>query len=170
MDRLDGVNIVRGGTERINDLQPLWESLHEHHVTVAPELGALARRRSPADSWLVRRDLYSWILVEPGAFVFLAESALMPVGYALAHLRGPKESWATGERIAVLETLAVLPEQRGRGIGRALARAVFGELRRLGVREFEVSAIAANVDAIRFYRRLGVLPFTNTYLGRVPPG
>jgi hypothetical protein len=33
--------IVRAGAERIEDLQPLWESLHAHHAEAAPELAAL---------------------------------------------------------------------------------------------------------------------------------
>lgn len=43
-----------------------------------------------------------------------------------------------------------------------------GELRRLGVAEFGVAVMAGNEDAIRFYERLGVLPFMSSYLGRVP--
>lgn len=168
MERIDGVSIVRGGAERIDDLQPLWESLHHHHAAVAPELEQLGERRSAAESWVVRRNLYRRLLAEPDAFVFFAEAKLEPVGYALVHMRGPEETWATGERIAELETLAVLPAHRGKGVGRVLVQAVFGELRRLGVTEFGVAVIAANADAIRFYERLGLLPFTSSYLGRVP--
>jgi ribosomal protein S18 acetylase RimI-like enzyme len=159
---------VRAGVERVDDLQPLWESLHDHHVAVAPHLAALGPVRERAGSWAVRRALYEGWLGEPGAFVLLAEERGRPVGYALVTLHGTEESWVLGERIASLQTLAVLPDQRGRGIGRALMDRVYAELRAAGVRELDVAVIWTNADARRFYEREGLLPFTVSYLGRVP--
>ena len=37
------IRIVRGKSERIDDLQPLWESLSKHHAAVAPHLQELGR-------------------------------------------------------------------------------------------------------------------------------
>jgi GNAT superfamily N-acetyltransferase len=162
------MRIVRAGRERIDDLQPLWESLHDHHATIAPHLADLGPVRAAADSWAVRRALYEEWLAEPGAFALLAETDGPPVGYAVVHMRGPEETWATGERIGVLETLAVLPGERGRGIGSALFERVYEELRGVGVRELEVAVIARNAEALRFYERQGLLPFTVSYLGRLP--
>ena len=65
-------------------------------------------------------------------------------------------------------TLAVLPDHRGRGIGTELMEAVYAELRGLGVKHMAVSVIASNEDAIRFYDRLGLLPFLRSYIGEVP--
>jgi ribosomal protein S18 acetylase RimI-like enzyme len=90
------------------------------------------------------------------------------VGYALAHMRGPEETWETGDRIGQLETLAVLPAYRGQGVGTALMRAFHDELRSAGVAHLEVAVISTNADAVRFYERQGLVPFANTYLGRVP--
>jgi GNAT superfamily N-acetyltransferase len=160
-------SIVRGGVERLDDLQPLWESLSAHHAEVAPELTALGPLREPEDSWRVRRAIYEELLAEPGAFVLLAEVGSRPVGYALVHIRGPEETWETG-RVAELETLAVLPGERGHGIGTALVAAVFAELRDLGVSHWSVGVIGANAAAIRFYERLDLLPFTVAYIGGVP--
>jgi ribosomal protein S18 acetylase RimI-like enzyme len=162
------MRIVRAGSERIDDLQQLWESLHEHHATIAPHLTELGPVRAPRDSWAVRRALYDELLAEPDAFVLVAESGGHPVGYALVHLRGPEETWATGERIGVLETLAVLPGERGRGIGGALFDRMYDELRRMGVRQLEVAVISKNAAALRFYERQGMMPFTVSYLGPVP--
>ena len=114
------VVVVRGGPERIDDLQPLWESLSEHHAAIAPHLRQLGGLRTAAESWRLRRKLYEEWLAEPGAFVLVADDGGRPVGYALVHMRGPEETWTTGERIAELESLTVLPEYRGRGIGSAL--------------------------------------------------
>jgi ribosomal protein S18 acetylase RimI-like enzyme len=162
------VTIERGGAERIDELQPLWESLHAHHAAVAPHLQALGPVRTPGESWAVRRALYEEWLAEPDAFVCVARADGQAIGYALVHMRGPEETWATGDRIAELETLAVLPEHRGGGIGAALVDAVHDELRRLGVGQLGVGVIATNADAIRFYERLGLLPFIVHYLGAVP--
>ena len=161
------MRIVRAGLERIDDLQPLWESLHEHHATIAPHLKELGPVRDPGRSWEVRRELYEDWLGEPDAFVLLAEVDREPIGYALVHMRGPEETWTTGERIGVLETLTVLPGERGRGVGTALFERIYAELRLLGVTELEVAVIAKNAAALRFYERQGLLPFTVSFMGRV---
>ena len=161
------MRIVKGGIERIDDLQPLWESLHEHHATVAPHMEQLGPVRHPSESWAMRRELYEDWLAEPDAFVLLAEVDGQPIGYALVHLRGPEETWQTGDRIGVLETLAVLPDERGRGVGSALFERIYAELRDLGVSELEVAVISKNAAALRFYERHGLLPFTVSFMGRV---
>ena len=161
------MQIVRVGIERIDDLQPLWESLHEHHATIAPHLERLGPVRRADESWAVRRELYEDWLAEPDAFALIAESDREPIGYALVHLRGPEETWQTGERIGVLETLTVLPGERGRGVGTAMFERIYTELRRLGVSELEVAVISANAAALRFYERHGLLPFTVSFLGKV---
>jgi GNAT superfamily N-acetyltransferase len=161
------MRIVRAGVERIDDLQPLWESLHEHHATIAPHLEELGPVRRPDQSWAVRRALYEDWLAEPDAFVLIAEADRQPIGYAMVHLRGPEETWQTGERIGVLETLTVLPGERGRGVGTALFERIYAELRGLGVTELEVAVISKNAAALRFYERHGLLPFTVSYMGRV---
>jgi ribosomal protein S18 acetylase RimI-like enzyme len=164
------VDIVRAGAERIPDLQPLWESLSRHHAEVAPELAVLGEVRAEADSWAVRRELYEEWLQDPDAFVLIAESDGEPVGYAMVQLRGPEETWATGDRVAQLETLTVLPEHRGQGIGTALVERMHEGLRRLGASHFVVSVIASNADAVRFYERLGLTTFLITYAGPVQAG
>jgi GNAT superfamily N-acetyltransferase len=159
--------IVAAGAERLDDLQPLWESLSEHHARIAPQLGSLGPLRTPRDSWSVRRRVYEDIFAEADAFVLLAELGGAPVGYALAHLREPEETWATGP-VAELDTLAVLPEHRGGGIGGELMRALFAELRRRGATHWVVGTIASNAEAIRFYGRFGPQPFVTQFIGGVP--
>jgi GNAT superfamily N-acetyltransferase len=85
----------------------------------------------------------------------------------VVHPRGPEETWQTGDRVGVLETLAVLPDERGRGVGSALFERIYAELRELGVTELEVAVISKNVAALRFYERHGLLPFTVSFMGRV---
>ena len=136
------MDIVRAGAERIPDLQPLWESLSRHHAEVAPGLAVLGEVRAEADSWAVRRELYEERLQDPDSFVLIAESDGAAVGYAMVQLRGPEETWATGDRVAQLETLTALPGHRGQGMGSALVERMHEELRRLGASHFVVSVIA----------------------------
>jgi ribosomal protein S18 acetylase RimI-like enzyme len=162
------MEIVRAGPERIAELEPLWVSLSRHHAEVAPELAeTLGEVRAPADSWAVRRALYEQWLAGPDAFALIAELDSEPVGYAVVQLRGPEETWSTGERVAELETLAVLPGHRGQGIGSALVERMHEELTELGASHFVVSVIASNADSVRFYERLGLTRFLITYAGPV---
>lgn len=162
------ISIELARAERLDELRPLWESLSDHHVEVAPRLRALGPVRTSADSWEVRRSHYVALFEsDPSAFTLIASAASCPVGYAMVQVRGPEESWDTGP-VAVLETLAVLPAHRRRGIGAALVRAMMVELRGLGIGHWEVATIAANEEALRFYARLDLLPFTVNYIGMVP--
>ena len=109
-------------------------------------------------SWERRRASYREWLASPGSFCLVAEEAGAAVGYALVRLEPGNDTWETDDPQAGLETLAVLPEARGRGIGTELMDAVDGELDRLGVRDLMVVVAAANEDALRFYRARGMAP------------
>ena len=54
-----------------------------------------------------------------------------------------------------LETLAVLPNERGRGMGRALLEAVSRRLRSTGAGEISLDLLVGNDEAGRFYTREG---------------
>ena len=58
--------------------------------------------------------------------------------------------------LAVIETLSVDPDWRGRGVGTELMDAVDDELDRIGVRDLFVDAVATNEQAPRFYERRGL--------------
>jgi hypothetical protein len=93
---LHPVMIRRAGAEAIATLQPLWISLHDHHVAVAIHLRELGPVRRAEESWRVRSTLHEEWLAEPDAFVMVAEIDGSAVGYALVHMRGEEESWQTG--------------------------------------------------------------------------
>ena len=161
------VRILRAGAERIDDLEPLWKSLLEHHRSVGPRIPGVGLRE-PDASWALRRTEYEEWLAEPDAFVLLAEEDERAVGYAVVHFRSSDDSRVTGERFGELESLAVLPEARGRGIGTALMEAVEAELLRLGIGELEIGILVTNEGATRFYERHGFRPWLVRYFGRVP--
>ncbi|HEX9427096.1 MAG TPA: GNAT family N-acetyltransferase [Candidatus Polarisedimenticolia bacterium] len=164
---MDDLIVVKAGAERIGDLEPLWNALHARHLAVDPRLTGIPIR-SQASAWERRRRLYEEWLAEEDAFLLIAEHRGRPVGYALAHMQEADESWDTHGRFAEMESLSVLAEMRGRGVGRRLMSGVYEELRRLGVGVLEIGVVATNERARRFYEREGFAPWVIHYLGAVP--
>jgi ribosomal protein S18 acetylase RimI-like enzyme len=159
-----GLEVLRVGPESLDRLEPLWEALRQHHVSLLPHLP-----QQPADrSWARRRAFYERVLNDPEAFVLVAVLDGHDVGYAIVALHnGPSETWVTGNRIAEVETLSVLPDVRRRGVGTALLDRVDAELATLGVRDLRIAVIPANTDAVGFYKRRGLHPFL-TVLSNFP--
>jgi GNAT superfamily N-acetyltransferase len=91
----------------------------------------------------------------PFAEVLLAEEAGEAVGYALFF---HNYSTFLGQRTLYLEDLFVLPEQRGKGHGKALLRAVARLAMERGCGRLEWSVLNWNQPAIDFYRSLGAVP------------
>ncbi len=158
-------SVVPAGLERLDALGPLWKALQAHHASVAPQFGPI---RPPEESWARRRHLYEAWLEAGEAFVLIAEEHGDPIGYAFVHLGRGSATWATADCVAELETLSVLPDARGRGVGGALMAAMLTELRRRNVADWRVGVVATNHDAVHFYERYGVVPTMVSFVGRVP--
>jgi ribosomal protein S18 acetylase RimI-like enzyme len=159
--------ITRGSAVDIPALEPLWVAVHHVHAASMPELAPYV---SDEETWLERRALYESIFRDPETFLFLARIADDLVGYALGRIVGGGEdwwsdTWRTGARVGELESVSVLPEYRGEGIGRALLDAVDEEFARLGVHDQILGALPGNTDALRLYERRGFRP-TWIYLSR----
>ncbi|MBM3678156.1 MAG: GNAT family N-acetyltransferase [Actinobacteria bacterium] len=164
---MDGVRIVEARPERVVELEPLYAALHEQHRAVDPQIPGVPMRDTDG-AWPRRRANYEQGAREPGAFLLLAIEDGDPVGYAMVRERAASEGWATSEICAELESIAVLPSHRGRGIGSRLLEAVHERLRERGIRELYVEVLATNEAAERFYARHGLIRWTVTLLGRVP--
>jgi ribosomal protein S18 acetylase RimI-like enzyme len=136
----------------LNLIEPLWNALREHHSSVTPNLGP---PRSRGESWQRRRAQYEQWLESPDSFALLAERHGEAVGYAMVHVRTGSPTWPLGERAGEIETLSVLPGERGMGTGTALLEAVRDALGELGIAELSLLAISTNHEAIRFYERHG---------------
>jgi ribosomal protein S18 acetylase RimI-like enzyme len=163
------IEITRAGAERIDEVEPLWHAMHRHHRSVAGHLTDVAPFRSDGESWVRRRAFYERLLARPDSFLLLAERDGRLVGYAAVAVGGTEATLEVGERVGSLESLSVLPEERGQGLGGRLMDAVFEELRRLGVEEISLAVMEGNDDAWRFYERLGLVPYLRLTIGRVPP-
>lgn len=143
-------------TAGIELIEPLWNALREHHIAVAQTLDS---PRPRDQSWARRRAQYEGWLAEPGSFILIAEQAGAPVGYAMVHLRLASPTWSSNEQAAEIETLSVLPEMRGQGVGSALLEAVRERLEPLDLGELSLHVLTGNDDATRFYERHGFSPF-----------
>jgi ribosomal protein S18 acetylase RimI-like enzyme len=144
--------IVRGDPSHIDELQPLWHALREHHGSVTPEWGPL---RPPAESWGRRRATYADVLGDGGALFLAIEDGVI-VGFALCeHEQVASPTWQWPRDVFVIVDLVVLPEHRRRGIGEALLRAVEEEARARGVAALDLNTAAPNEAARRFYERHG---------------
>ncbi len=80
-----------------------------------------------------------------------------PIGYGLTHVFAVQntwidDTWHTGDRIGEIESLSVLPEHRGSGLGSRLLEQLESHLHERGVDDLILGALAGNADAIRLYR------------------
>ncbi|HEX6844717.1 MAG TPA: GNAT family N-acetyltransferase [Actinomycetota bacterium] len=78
------------------------------------------------------------------------------------------DSHVTGERFAELQSLAVLDDRRGRGLGTDLLHAVYRRVRAAGIEEMVIGVLATNEPAMRLYEREGFRPWVVLTMGKVP--
>jgi ribosomal protein S18 acetylase RimI-like enzyme len=142
--------------------------LQAHHAEITPELGPNTPPRATAEAWRIRRSKYERWLEDPDTFFVIAEADGNPVGYACVTIGMPYASWATGDRLAELETLSVLADQRGKGIGAALLNATWKRLAELAVEEMAFTTTITNVNAQRFYERHGFSQRFAVFYGTSP--
>lgn len=91
----------------------------------------------------------------PAAEVLIAEDAGTPVGFALFF-----ENYSTflAQRGIYLEDLFVVPQARGRGVGRVLLQRLAALAIERHCGRLEWAVLDWNAPAIGFYRRMGALP------------
>ena len=168
------LSIKRAGTERLDELAPLWAQMQTHHESVAPAAltGEIAGFRDPAASWARRRALYESWFAAGNAVLHVAEATDGRLGgYAMVRLS--HGGWAqvdTPEAMAEIESLSVGREHRGRGLGSRLIAAVHADLRERGIELLTLAVFAGNQPAARLYARFGMQPVLTTMIGRVPDG
>lgn len=146
------IEITRHGPEVVDELRPFWLAMVAHHAVVAPEMGPV---RDDDDSWARRRAHYERQLARPGAFALLAHLDGRPVGYAVVSIEEASATWGDPDGWAEIDSLALLPEARGQGLGEQLIERVQAEAEG---RELRLYAMAGNAAALRFYEREGFRP------------
>lgn len=101
------------------------------------------------------------LLGDPRAVPLLARDGDRVVGHLVGRLLEP-DTLQPGTRVAVLESMRVIPEVRGQGVGARLVTAFFAWAKEHGAVRAGVTAYTANADAQRFYARHGFLPASVT--------
>lgn len=103
-------------------------------------------------AWWLGRELQN-----PRAVVLAAARGRRVVGYAYGRLEG--RDWnALREPCGHAIDLVLAPEERGAGVGRALARALFQALETRGAPRVVLEAASRNRRAQRLFRALGFRP------------
>ena len=159
---------VRTGSAADLDLVgPLWVAVHHQHSETMPQLAPYV---SDDETWRVRRVLYEELLTKSDTLLLIASVDDAVIGYGLAHVMAVEDSWiedtwVTGSRIGEIESLSVLPQYRGSGLGSVLLDRLEKHLNEFGVKDLILGALPGNTDAIRLYERRGYQP-TWLYLSR----
>jgi GNAT superfamily N-acetyltransferase len=164
------VEIVEGGAERLEDVEPLWRAMHEHNAEIAGEVRKVTPFRRAEESWQRRRREFTRWLRDGEAWLLIAESEGSPVGFAFFRVCDGDWSFATTERIGELEALSVEPQLRRWGIGSLLMEEVERRLSDAGIGFIGLAVIAGNDEALRFYERWGMSPSHVRCLGRTLRG
>jgi len=124
---------------------------------IAGLIRGLARYEKLEDGVSLTEELLAKNLFGPRRYAetLLAEEDGTPVGFALFF-----HNFSTFLALPgiYLEDLFVVPEQRGRGIGRALLKRLAKIAVERGCGRLEWSVLDWNRDAIGFYERLGAMP------------
>jgi ribosomal protein S18 acetylase RimI-like enzyme len=114
----------------------------------------IANRRGLSEE--VKRDLGPGLSAHPGTHVFLAYRHAAPVGVAVCFLTF---STFAARRVLNVHDLAVEPEHRGLGVGRALLECVEERARELGCCKLTLEVQENNARAIGLYTRFGFEPY-----------
>jgi len=153
----EAIEIIRGGEELLDAPRALWLALRDHHHSMAPELGPV---RGDEETWTRRRSEYAaWLAQDNGAFLLVARRGDQVLAYAFVRpLRRNSTTWALERDELDIETLSVSPQARGSGIGARMIALIREEVERGGYGGLQVTAIAQNAGALRFYEREGFAP------------
>ena len=144
------VRTARDGDDELMDLAERAFSSTRFHLDPAVP-------REAADR--IKRDwVGSYLAGQRGERLLVADHGGRPAGFlcVLATRRN-------GSLLHVIDLIAVAPEARDTGLGRALVRRFLTDAREAGADRVEVGTQAANTRATRFYEGLGFVAERSAY-------
>ncbi|MGH2853111.1 MAG: GNAT family N-acetyltransferase [Solirubrobacteraceae bacterium] len=161
------MTVRKAGLEEIASVEPLWLALYRHYASILPTLAGLPVR-SADESWRRRCAMYEGWLADDEGFLVIVEIDDRMVAYAAVHIGVGLSVWQTGEHVGVWETMSVLPDMAGKGIGNAVVDAVLAELRERGITELMGKTTEGNVGGRDFFMHKGGVPINTVMLYRLP--
>ncbi|CCH48659.1 GNAT family N-acetyltransferase [Pseudodesulfovibrio piezophilus] len=143
------------GIERVEDIQPLWEELNQHHATISPHFSHLFESTSFAQR---RKALHH--KAEQGVVrIFLGYVNERRVGYCAVSIC---------ESHGEIESIFILEAYRGLRLGEGLMQAALAWMESNGAHSKSVNVIYGNEKAHSFYAKYGFKPRSITFLQQVP--
>lgn len=133
---------------RIDDGQVVVDLLRRSFATVAERFG-LTMKNCPQSVAFYTEQRFATDL-DRGMQYYLLEDDGQPCGCVALEPATPD--------MVYLGRLAVLPEHRGKGLGRTLVHHIFAEAKRIGARRVEIGIIEADTRLKDWYRRFGFTP------------
>jgi ribosomal protein S18 acetylase RimI-like enzyme len=143
------------GVDRLDDLEPVYRALYDHHVAVSA--WKPAPERGPDVAWQRRRERWKGTLRSANGIGLVAEREGRVVGALIGEVEKPAEgsdTYAVPGSTAHVHDLAVLPEAQGGGVGRALMERFEEMLREQGIESYGLEVMAGNDAARAFYDKL----------------
>jgi ribosomal protein S18 acetylase RimI-like enzyme len=156
--------------DRLDDLEPVYRALYEHHVSVTT--WRPARERGADVAWQRHRERWRSTLESPDAILVIAERGGRVIGALVGESEDPADGSDTFEvptSTAHVHDVAVLPEAQGSGVGKALMERFEQVLRERGVKSYGLEVMAGNDIAQSFYEKLGLELAAMTFY-KVMPG
>ena len=86
-------------------------------------------------------------------FIYVAEEDEKIIGFITGEILSKKE-WYTVQ-LGTINNLYVLEDYRHKGIGKQLMQTMMNSFIEKGIETFELYAFSNNVDALKFYEKLG---------------
>ncbi|HUS88787.1 MAG TPA: GNAT family N-acetyltransferase [Desulfosporosinus sp.] len=114
-------------------------------------------RKQPMEETLkyresILRGFWTWIQ-QSGSIVFIAEASVESIGYLVLQTSSREE--LTGVPQGWIMDFAVLPEWRGKGVGRELLKAAEDHCGEQGIPYLGLAVSSHNVRALHLYEQFG---------------
>lgn len=133
-------------------VQEIFRTVHAMHQENRPDL----YRKLDAP---LSRAYYTQMVENPGGIALCAECGGKVAGVAYTYMKAPTENPVMVPRItAFMDDLAVHPDFRGQGIGRALLEESRRQALARGAVSLELMVWVFNQNAIEFYEHAGMTP------------
>jgi diamine N-acetyltransferase len=143
----DEVRIRYARHKDFQALSGLFEEVDELHRQHLPDLYRKARGAPREESYI------SGLIRDPDAAVIVAQLGAQIVGLLVAWIhRTPEMPYLVPVHYAMIDTVVVTQNTRGRGIGHALMTQAEVWARERGVNRIELNVFAFNEEALSFYR------------------